>query len=68
MELHILTVSKDEPKDAKRSSNPSGTKGLLVTSDSIQYLGPVLAGEDDIHANERVENVVEWYADRLAIS
>lgn len=68
MDLRILTVSKDEPKDAKGSSNPSSTKGLLVTSDSIQYLGPILAREDDIHANERIEDIVEWHADRLAIS
>lgn len=37
-----LTISKDEPEDTERSPNPSGAEGLLVGSDGIQDIGPVL--------------------------
>ena len=63
----MLTISKDEPQNAERSAYPSGTIGFLISGDRVQNLSPVLTGEDDVHANERVPNIVERYTDRISI-
>jgi hypothetical protein len=63
----VLTECNDKPHNEENGANPCSVEANVIIRNIIQYVGPVFAGQNLIHAKEGIVDGEKSDPNRVAI-